>query len=126
MVQILHVKAYDENDKLILDTVTLKVNSPELNALPKYRSCIELVNLCHGIYDINFCYGKMKRYIRYDAVEDALYTNCWIVKDIDDWFDDLKKVLAKNRIKKLLINDIVEFLKEARLDFNQSKRSCII
>ena len=123
MVQILHVKAYDENDKLILDTTTLKVNSPELHTLPKYRSCIELVNLCYGLYDMNFCYGKMKRYIRYNAAEDALYTNNWIVKDICDSFNDLKKILAKNRIKKLIVNDIVKFLKEARLDFEQSERN---
>lgn len=123
MVQILHVKAYDENDKLILDTTTLKANSPELSTLPKYRSCIELVNLYYGIYDINFCYGRIKRHVRYNAAEDALYTNTWIVKDIYDWFDDLKKVLAKNGIKKLIINDIIEFLKEARLDFKQSERN---
>lgn len=123
MVQILHVKAYDENDKLILDTTTLKANSPELHTLPKYRSCIELVNLYYEIYDINFCYGRIKRYVRYNAAEDTLYTNNWIVKDIDDWFDDLKKVLAKNGIKKLIINDIVEFIKEARLDFKQSERN---
>lgn len=119
MVQTLHVKAYDENDKLILDT-TLKANSQELHALPKYKSCIELVNLCYGLYDMNFCYGRTKRYIRYNAAEDELYTNNWIVKDICDSFDDLKKVLAKNGIKKLIINDIVEFLKEARLDIKNN------
>lgn len=122
MVQILHVKAYDENDKLILDTTTLKANSPELHTLPKYKSCIELVNLCYGLYDMNFCYGRIKRQVRYNAAEDELYTNNWIVKDICDSFDDLKKILAKNGIKKLIVNDIVEFLKEARLDFEQLKK----
>lgn len=122
MVQILHVKAYDENDKLILDTTTLKTNSPELHTLPKYKSCIELVNLCYGLYDMNFCYGRMKRHVRYNAAEDKLYTNNWIVKDICDSFDDLKKILTKNGIKTLIVNDIVEFLKEARLDFEQLKK----
>lgn len=122
MVQILYVKAYDENDKLILDTTTLKANSPELHTLPKYKSCIELVNLCYGLYDMNFCYGRINRSVRYNAAEDELYTNNWIVKDICDSFDDLKKILAKNGIKKLIVNDIVEFLKEARLDFEQLKK----
>lgn len=119
MVQILHFKSYGENDEPISDTKTLKVNSPELKCLPKYKSCIELVKLGVGVYDFNFRYGRCNRQLRYDANDDALHARKWVVKEIDDWFDELLKVLSKDRIKRIIAEDIIEFLKEARIDFKQ-------
>ena len=119
MFKLLHVKTYGENDELTLDTKSLIANSPEVRSLPEYKACIELVRLCVGVYDFNFRYGRVNRQLRYNAYEDSLNARKWIVKDIDEWFDELRKVLSKDKIKKVIVEDIIEYLKEARLDFKQ-------